>query len=202
MTESSEMSAAADAMRQTMPNYGPGDEVRNKRGDRFVVFSVRFCPNGNGQRCGWHTQTVQGLGGPSGIDLPASEFTRVEPETQPVLPAAASNAPFAAGDIVRIVLGSRLQQNAKFMLSDTLEIIECFQPPRDGASPCGWVVRVKRAMPYTPFAKSIDPLECFAAGEFEKYPAKTVTVRYVSDVRLTDSGELQVAYGEVAVPLP
>lgn len=110
--------------------------------------------------------------------------------------------PFVPGDIIRIVLGSELQQNAKFMLSDFLEVIECFQAGVPPAPIDKYVVRVRRAGFVAPFAPPIDEMECFAAKHFEKCPVKSVTIRYVKDVRLTALGDLQVEYGEVAVPLP
>ncbi len=196
------MSKAADVMRQTMPNYGPGDEVKTGDGDRYMVFSVRYVPLGNGQRCGWRTQTSQVAGGPLGTDRLSSEFTLVEPEDQPATPAEDTAAPFVPGDIIRIVLGSELQQNAKFMLADFLEVIECVQASVPPIPESKYVVRVRRAGFVAPYATPIDEMECFAAKHFEKCPMKSVTIRYVKDVRLADSGELQVEYGEVAVPLP
>lgn len=198
------MSKAADMMRRTMPNYGPGDEVKTHDGERYMVFSVRYVPLGNGQRCGWRTQTAQTMGGPPGvIDRLSSEFTLVNPETTDI-PAATvgDHAPFMPGDIVRIVLGSELQQNAKFMLSDFLEVIECVQASVPPIPDAKYVVRVRRAGFVAPFAAPIDEMECFAAKHFEKCPVKSVTIRYVKDVRLTELGDLHVEYGEVAVPLP
>ena len=110
--------------------------------------------------------------------------------------------PFVPGDIIRIVLNSPLQQNAKFMLSDFLEVIECFQASVSPEPIDKYVVRVRRAGFVAPFASPVDEQECFAAKHFEKCPIKSVTIRYVKDVRLTDIGELQVDYDEVAVPLP
>lgn len=196
------MSKAADVMRQTMPNYGPGDEVKTRDGDRYMVFSVRYVPLGNGQRCGWRTQTSQVAGGPLGTDRLSSEFTLVEPEKQPAAPNEDSESPFVPGDIIRIVLGSELQQNGKFMLSDFLEVIECVQARVPPVPIDKYVVRVRRAGFVAPFATPIDEMECFEAKHFEKCPIKSVTIRYVKDVRLADNGELQVEYGEVAVPLP
>lgn len=196
------MSAAADVMRQTMPDYGPGDEVKTSDGARYIVYSVRYLPLGSGQRCGWRTQTSQCRGGPLGIDRLASEFTLVKPEEPPVPAATVDNAaPFVPGDTIRIVLGSELQQNAKFMLSDCLEVIECVQASVPPIPESKYVVRVRRAGFVAPHAPPIDEMECFAAKHFEKCPIKSVTIRYVEDVRLADNGELQVEYGEVAVPL-
>lgn len=197
------MSAAADLMRSTMPDYGPGDEVITNDGERYQVFSVRYVPLGSGQRCGWRTQTSQVMGGPLGTDKLSSEFTLVKPEEPPVPDAPVdSAAPFVPGDIIRIVLGSELQQNAKFMLADFLEVIECVQASVPPIPEAKYVVRVRRAGFVAPHATPIDEMECFAAKHFEKCPMKSVTIRYVKDVRLADSGELQVEYGEVAVPLP
>jgi len=197
------MSATADAMRQTMPDYAPGDEVQTSDGTRYLVFSVRYVPLGNGQRCGWRTQTAQVAGGPHGIDRLSSEFTLVKPEKSPATETTVDNAaPFVPGDIIRIVLGSELQQNCKFMLSDFLEVIECVQARVPPVPIDKYVVRVRRAGFVAPFAPPVDEMECFAAKHFEKCPIKSVTIRYVKDVRLADNGELQVAYGEVAVPLP
>lgn len=201
MTESREMSKAADVMRQTMPNYGPGDTVI-KDGIRYMVFSIRYCPLGNGQNCGWRTVTAN-TGGPESIDRLSSEFTLVAQETAAVSAATVDNyPPFVPGDIIRIVLGSELQQNAKFMLSDFLEVIECFQAGAPPTPEAKYVVRVRRAGFVAPFAPPIDEMECFAAKHFEKCPIKSVTIRYVKDVRLTELGDLHVEYGEVAVPLP
>ena len=113
-----------------------------------------------------------------------------------------NHAPFVPGDTIRIVLNSPLQQNAKFMLSDFLEVIECFQASVSPEPIDKYVVRVRRAGFVAPFASPVDEQECFVAKHFEKCPIKSVTIRYVKDVRLSDIGELQVDYGEVAVPLP
>lgn len=196
------MSKAAAVMRQTMPNYGPGDEVKTKDGTRYMVFSVRYTPLGSGHPCGWRTKTAHVVGGPMGIDAMASEFTLVEPAEQTMVAATVDNhPPFVPGDIVRIVLGSPLQQNAKFMLSDTLEVVECFQAGAPPVPHSKYVVRLRRITAAS-LAPPLDELECFAASHFEKFPVKSVTIRYVKDVRLSDIGELQVEYGEVAVPLP
>lgn len=195
------MSAVADIMRKTMPNCGPGDTV-TKDGAQYIVFSVRYVPLGSGQTCGWRTQTAQCTGGPPGIDRLSSEFTLVEPEAAAVeSEPTGTTPPFVPGDLVRIVLGSPLQQNAEFMLSDTLEVVECFQAGTPPIPASGYVVRLRRVSP-APQAPTLDEMECFSAKYFEKWPAKSVTVRYVKDVRLTDIGTLSVEYGEVAVPLP
>lgn len=196
------MSAAADVMRQTMPDYGPGDEVQTHDGTRYMVYSVRYVPLANGQTCGWRTQTSQCMGGPPGIDRLSYEFTLVKPEEPPASTSQLSDTPpFVAGDLVRIVMGSQLQQNAKFMLTDTLEVVECFRAGVEPVPAGAWVVRLRRINP-APLEPPLDELECFAAKHFEKWPARSVTVRYVKDVQLTAVGELHVEYGEVDVPLP
>ncbi len=196
------MSKAADAMRKTMPDYGPGDEVQTRDSKRYMVFSVRYAPLGSGQLCDWQTRAVQCAGGPPGVDRLSSEFTLVKPEEPPASTSQLSDTPpFVAGDLVRIVMGSQLQQNAKFMLTDTLEVVECFRAGVEPVPAGAWVVRLRRINP-APLEPPLDELECFAAKHFEKWPARSVTVRYVKDVQLTAVGELHVEYGEVDVPLP